>query len=112
MKQKNYPLYETTVFEDFRIMVENSAEKAPDKIAFSYKISPLDDVVEKKSFSDVRLDVRHLGTAVHNLGLSEKKVAIVGGASYGWIVSYFALMASGAVTVPADKEMPTTWRQS
>ena len=106
MKQKNYPLYETTVFEDFRIMVENAANKAPDKIAFSYKLSPLDDTVEKKTFEDVRLDVRHLGTAIHNIGLQEKKAAIIGTASYGWIVSYFSLMASGAITVPADKEMP------
>ena len=61
---------------------------------------------EKKTFEDVRLDVRHLGTAIHNLGLSEKKAAIIGTAGYGWIISYFALMASGSVTVPADKEMP------
>ncbi len=106
MKQKNYPLYETTVFEDFRIMVENAANKAPEKTAFSYKLNPREEAVEIKTFEDVRLDVRHLGTAIHNLGLSEKKVAIIGAASYGWIVSYFALMASGAVTVPADKEMP------
>ena len=106
MKQKNYPLYETTVFEDFRIMVENAANKAPEKVAFSYKLKPLEDAIETKTFEEVRLDVRHLGTAIHNLGLPEKKAAIIGTASYGWIVSYFSLMAAGAVTVPADKEMP------
>ena len=26
-RKKNYPLYETTVFEDFRIMTENVAAK-------------------------------------------------------------------------------------
>lgn len=106
MKQKNYPLYETTVFEDFRIMVENAAEKAPEKTAFSYKISPLDTDVIKKTFEDVKKDVCNVGTAVHGKGLSEKTVAIIGAASYGWVVSYFSLMASGAITVPADKEMP------
>jgi long-chain acyl-CoA synthetase len=106
MKQKNYPLYETTVFEDFRIMVENAADKAPEKTAFSYKVSPFDTDVVKKSFEDVRLDVRYLGTAIHEKGLSEKNVAVIGAASYGWIVSYFSLMASGAITVPADKDMP------
>ncbi len=104
--KKNYPLNETPVFNDFREMVENAAAKDPNKIAFSYKRSPLDEHVEKKTFSEVRYDVRHLGTAIHMRGLSEKKVAIIGEASYGWIISYFALMASGAVTVPADKDMP------
>jgi long-chain acyl-CoA synthetase len=32
--KKNYPLYETTVFSDFRVMTENVANKYPDKIAF------------------------------------------------------------------------------
>ena len=31
MKKKNYPLYETTVFENFRIMTENVANKYPDR---------------------------------------------------------------------------------
>ena len=106
MKLKNYPLYETTVFENFRIMVENAADKAPEKIAFSYKKKPLEEDTVKVTFEQVRKDVKRLGTAAHVFGFSENNVAIIGGASYGWILSYFALMASGTVTVPLDKEMP------
>ena len=39
---KDYPLYETTVFENFRIMSENVAAKYPDregKLALATKIS-------------------------------------------------------------------------
>ncbi len=42
MKNKNYPLYETTVFENIRVMVENVAQKYPDRVAISYKINPQD----------------------------------------------------------------------
>ena len=39
-RTKNYPLYETTVFEDFRIMTENVANKYPNKVAYSFKENP------------------------------------------------------------------------
>lgn len=104
--KKNYPLYETTVFEDFRIMTENVAKKYPDRIALSYKENPLDDTVIKITYSQARDDIRHYGTALINLGLTDKKTAIIGACSYGWVYTYFSLMSIGSITVPADKEMP------
>ena len=105
-RNKEYPLYETTVFRDFRVMVEQSAENFPDKPAISYKKSPRDAETVKVTYSESRDNIRNLGTEEIALGLRDKKVAIVGGASVGWIYSYFSLMAIGAVTVPLDKEMP------
>ena len=105
-RNKSYPLYETTVFRDFRVMVEQSAENFPDKPAISYKKSPRDAEAVRVTYSESRDNIRNLGTEEIALGLRDKKVAIVGGASVGWIYSYFSLMAIGAVTVPLDKEMP------
>ena len=34
---KNYPLYETTFFENFRVMVENVARKYPERYGLSYR---------------------------------------------------------------------------
>lgn len=104
--KKNYPLYETTVFEDFRIMTENVAKKYPDRVAFSYKEDPRREEVTEKTFEQTREDVRGLGTACVELGCREKHAAIVGASSYGWVCSYFALMSIGSVTVPIDKELP------
>ena len=106
MSNKNYPLYETTVFEDFRIMTENVADKYPDRIAFSFKENPHDSEVVKKTFSETREYIRALGTGLIADGLREKHVAIVGESSYQWVCSYFALMSIGSVTVPIDKELP------
>lgn len=105
-RKKAYPLYETTVFRDLRVMVEQSAEKFPDKPALSYKLNPRDTETQRVTYTQARDIVRDLGTQEVALGLREKKVAIVGGASVGWVYSYFSLMAIGAVTVPLDKEMP------
>ena len=105
-KIKNYPLYETTVFEDFRIMTENAAEKFGDRTAFAYREKHSDKEVKTVSYNKVREDVRAFGTALISLGLRDKHCAIVGCNSVGWIYSYFALMSIGAVTVPIDKEMP------
>lgn len=103
---KNYPLYETTVFEDFRIMTENVANKYPDRIAFSFKENPHDSEVIKKTYSETREYIRAIGTGFINEGMREKHVAIVGESSYAWVCSYFALMSIGSVTVPIDKELP------
>ncbi len=106
MKLKNYPLYETTVFPDFRIMTENVADKYPDRAAVSYKLAPHDKSWVRVTYEEARQDQRHLGTSLLSLGTEGERVAIIGAASYPWMMSYFALMATGAVTVPIDKELP------
>ena len=105
-RKKAYPLYETTVFRDFRVMVEQSAENFPDRPAISYKKNPRDKETQSVTYLQAKNDIRDLGTEEISLGLRDKKVAIVGGASCGWVYTYFSLMAIGAVTVPLDKEMP------
>ena len=106
MKRKNYPLYETTVFRDFRVMMENTAARNPDGVAISYKNAPNDKVVQKITYAQVKRDVRALGEAMMDMGLSGKKVMISGKNSWEWIYCYFALMSIGAVTVPTDKDLP------
>lgn len=106
-RNKNYPLYETTVFEDFRIMTENVADRFPDRIAYSFKEDPHSKEVTKKTFSQTRRDIVALGTGLVAEGVREKHIAIIGEASYSWVISYYAAMSIGAVTVPIDKELPT-----
>lgn len=111
-RTKNYPLYETTVFEDFRIMTENVANKYPNKVAYSFKENPHKPEITKKTFSETRKDIVALGTGLVDFGVREKHIAIVGEASYNWVISYYATMSIGAVTVPIDKELPSDDIQS
>ena len=105
-RKKNYPLYETTVFEDFRIMTENVANKYPNKVAYSFKENPHNPEITKKTFAETRKYIVAMGTGLVDFGVREKHIAIVGEASYNWITSYYATMSIGAVTVPIDKELP------
>lgn len=105
-KNPNYPLYETTVFKDFRVMTENVAAKYPDRYAISYKKNPRDAEVIHVTYAEARDFIRNLGTAFIARGMRDKQVAIIGESSLEWICTYFALMSIGAVTVPIDKEYP------
>jgi len=106
MADVKYPLYETTVFEDFRIMVENVADRFPDRTAFSYKLSPKDKDTVRVTYAETRDYIRHMGTELISMGLRDRHVALIGESSYNWVSSYFCLMAIGAVVVPIDKELP------
>lgn len=106
MGNRNYPLYETTVFEDFRIMTENVAKKYPDRVAISYKKNPRDKDTVKVTYLEARDYIRNIGTELIYMGCRDKHVALIGESSYEWICSYFSLMSIGAVVVPIDINLP------
>ena len=106
MANKNYPLYETTVFEDFRIMTENVAKKFPDKIAISYKKNPKDSENINVTYSEARDYIRNTGTELIAMGCRDKHIALIGESSMEWICAYFGLMSIGAVVIPIDKDLP------
>ncbi|HHU91111.1 MAG TPA: AMP-binding protein, partial [Clostridiaceae bacterium] len=106
MKRKNYPLYEATIFRDFREMTENVAKKYPDRIAISYKKDPRDAETVNVTYSEARDFIRNMGTELISLGCRDKKVALVGESSYEWVCTYFSLMSIGAIVVPVDKDLP------
>ena len=103
---KNYPIYKTTFIDDMRSLVEESAQNFPDSIAISYKENYWDKEVRKVTFSQWRDDVRNLGTALISYGFREENIALLGENTYGWCCAFFAVMATGSVTVPVDKELP------
>ena len=103
---KNYPIYKTTFIDDIRSLVEEAAQNFANDTAISYKDKPSDKEVKKVTFAQWRDDVRHLGTALIAHGLREENIAIVGENSYGWGCAFFAVMGTGSVTVPVDKELP------
>ena len=105
-RKANYPLYETTHFANFREMVENVADKYPDRNAISYKKKPTEPEVLHYTFEEGRRYVRALATEFIAMGMRDKNVALIGEASPEWTFTYFALMSMGAVTVPVDKDLP------
>lgn len=105
-RNSNYPLYETTYFDNTRTVVENAAERFPDKYAFTFRRKHSDPEPEHLTFRECEEFVRDTATELHAEDLCEKNIALIGEASPEWMLCYFAVLSSGAVLVPIDKELP------
>jgi len=101
----NYPYYESYDFKDFRTMVEMSAERAPDGCAYAFKKNPREEEVTEVTYAEVRENCRALGTALTSRYGHRAAIGIVGETSYSLILSYYAVMATGNISVPVDKEL-------
>lgn len=87
-----------------RELVEWSAVTYPDRIGYSFRVRPLDKDAVRKSYIDMRDDVRGLATELHSRGFSGKHIAVIGKNSYEWILSYFSILSTGSVIVPLDRD--------
>jgi long-chain acyl-CoA synthetase len=101
---KNYKYYTTTEYHDIREFIEAAGEKYSERTAISYRNRPSDEDSVKVSFTQLRDDVRALGTELIARGYRGKHCALIGKLTYHWICSYFAVMAIGGVLVPLDRE--------
>lgn len=79
------------------------SEEFGDRVAVVEKIKKQDVCYTVKEFHD---KVRQVGTALYEIGLGGKHIAIVSENSYDWIVAYFSIVCGGGVAVPIDKELP------
>ena len=105
MKYKR-KLYDADKINDFRELVKRYSDKYSDEIAFEYKETPSSKDHIKITYSQFASDIKSLGTALINTGLSKKKVAIISPNRYEWCVSYLAITTSDMVVVPLDRALP------
>ena len=88
--------------ETIRDIINNSSNKYKDKIAIREKKNKK---IVSYTYGQLRDDVYALGTKLIDMGLKDKHIAIVGGNSYSWIVSYLAIITGVGVAVLLDKEL-------
>ncbi len=106
MNSKKYKdvVYQMRYINDLRDMVKSSAELYGDKTSFLVKDKPRGEY-RPVTFSQLKDDIDHLGTKLVEMGLKDKKVAIIGENSYKWVVTYLAVANGTGVIVPLDKEL-------
>ncbi len=90
---------------DLKDMINTSAVLYADRNAFLVKNAPGGNYVPIK-FSRLKTDIDELGTAFMDLGLTGKKVAVIGENRYEWVVTYLAVVNGVGVIVPLDRELP------
>ena len=108
MKKLNSEVYKVDDVNDFRELLNRSAKKYPDHVAYEFKenLGKKDQKIVKKTYKEVKEEVEALGSSLLNFGLEGKRIALIGNNRYEWCESYFAVTTSNMVVVPLDKALP------
>lgn len=104
---KNNISKKVTKYNTVRDYINESIKKYSDNTAFILK-SVTNKVVNYtnityKEFGDT---LKYFGTSLINLGLENKRIAIIGKNSYTWAISYISVLNGVGITVPLDKGLP------
>lgn len=97
-------LHEHIEISDLKDMLKKSGELYGDRPAFKFKTDKPNEfkVVTHKEF---REQVNELGTKLIDLGLKDKRIAIIGENRYEWALAYLAVACGTGVVVPLDKSL-------
>lgn len=105
--KKENIIYKATEYSNLRDILYNSVKLYPNNNAFVIKHTENQTVsysnITYKKFQE---DINSLGTALINLGLKDKKIAIISKNRYEWAVSYLSIINGVGIAVPLDKGLP------
>ncbi len=97
-------IHEFEKFIDLKDMLNKSAQKFADRPAYVFKGEG--QTFKEITYKQFKNDIDSLGTALINLDLKDKKIAIIGENRYEWGVSYLAVTCGTGIVVPLDKALP------
>ena len=100
-------LYDAEKFDTIREYINSAIKKYPNNKAFILKNKKNDEV----TYTDITYtmfgkDIRALGTALIDIGLENKRIAIIGKNRYEWAASFVSILCGVGITVPLDKGLP------
>ncbi len=92
-------------FENLKEMLAISNEKFGNRPAFYVDGESLEKskIITYKEYYD---DINSLGTAMLEMGLKGKKIAVISENRYEWEVAYLAICCGTGIVVPLDKALP------
>lgn len=98
-------IYEPMKIENLKDMLKKSGELYGERPAFKYKTDKPGEfkIITHKEF---RKDINYLGTALINLGLRYKRIAVISENRYEWCTAYLAIACGTGIVVPLDKSLP------
>ena len=99
------PIHKVPKYKDLKEMLQKSGEIYGDRPAYLFKteIPEKFKIITHKEF---REDINNLGTALINMGLKDKRIAVISENRYEWGVAYFATVTGTGIVVPLDKALP------
>ena len=97
-------LYKTIEITDLKDMLNKTKKLYGDKPAYKIKIE--DGKYKIFSHKEVRNMVDSLGTALIDMGLKGKRIAVIGENRYEWEIAYLSIVCGTGIVVPIDKSLP------
>ena len=85
-------------------MLKKSGEKYGNRVA--YQIKKEDGSYKNITHKEVRQMINALGTALVNMELKGKRIAIISENRYEWEIAYLAIVCGTGIVVPLDKSLP------
>ncbi len=98
------PIYECLKITDLKDMLNKTKELYKNNIAYKIKIE------KDKYYTITHLEARNmvdsLGTALIEMGLKGKRIAVIGENRYEWQIAYLSIVCGTGIVVPLDKSLP------
>ena len=99
------PIYKVEKYTDIKDMLNKSGEKYGDRPAYLFRTDKPGKLREI-THREFRKQVTKLGTKLIDMGLKDKRIAVIGENCYEWAVSYLAVVTGTGIVVPLDKALP------
>ncbi len=100
---------ENLQIRDLKDMLKKTGEIYGDRPAYKIRLSNIEDENKKYltiTHKQVREMIDALGTALIEMGLKGKRIAVIGENRYEWEVAYLAIVCGTGIVVPLDKSLP------
>ena len=92
------------VVRDLKDMLNKTRDLYGDRPGYKIKIE--EGKYETYIHNEIRDMVDYLGTALINLGLKDKRIAVIGENRYEWELAYLSVVCGTGIVVPLDKSLP------
>ena len=99
------PIHKVPKYENLKEMLEKSGQMYGDRPAYKFK-TEIPGKFREITHKEYREEINCLGTALIDMGLKDKRIAVISENRYEWGVAYLAIVAGTGVVVPLDKALP------
>ena len=93
-------------FKDIKEIIYNSEKKYSNNIAFVIKHQEgKDKTYENITYKMLLEQINSLGTKLFDIGLKNKRIAVLGRNRYEWVLGHLTNLLGGIVSIPLDKDL-------
>lgn len=89
---------------DLKDMLNKTGEAYGNRPGYKVKIE--DGKYKTYTHKEIRDMINYLGTALINMGLKGKRIAVIGENRYEWELGYMSVVCGTGIVVPLDKSLP------